>query len=41
VALLIILMAMSTGILELLLARTQRHKGHLADGLLLALAGAA
>lgn len=39
--LLIILMAMSTGILELLLARTQRDKGHLADGLLLALAGAA
>ncbi|MGA7410579.1 MAG: hypothetical protein WBW33_08835 [Bryobacteraceae bacterium] len=41
VALLIILMAMSSGILELLLARTQRRQGHLADGWLLALAGAA
>ncbi len=40
IALLIILMAMSSGILGLLLARTQRRHGHFADGWILALAGA-
>ncbi len=41
VALLIILMAMSSGVLEFLLARTQRRQGHFTDGWFLALAGVA
>jgi uncharacterized membrane protein HdeD (DUF308 family) len=39
VALLIILMAMSIGILELVIARTLRRQRHVADGWFLALAG--
>jgi uncharacterized membrane protein HdeD (DUF308 family) len=39
VALLIILMAISLGVLEIVTARTQRRKGHVADGWLLDLAG--
>lgn len=41
VALLIILMAMSLGILELVTARTLRRQGHVADGWFLDLAGVA
>jgi len=41
VALLIILMAMSAGILELVVARTLRRQRHVADAWFLALAGAA
>jgi uncharacterized membrane protein HdeD (DUF308 family) len=41
VALLIILMAMSIGILELVTARTLRRQRHVADGWFLALAGVA
>jgi uncharacterized membrane protein HdeD (DUF308 family) len=41
VALLIILMAMSTGILELILARILRRQGHAADRWFLVLTGAA
>jgi uncharacterized membrane protein HdeD (DUF308 family) len=41
VALLIILMAMSIGILELLTARTLRRQRHIADGWFLGLAGVA
>ncbi len=41
VALLIILMAMSIGILELVIARNLRRQGHVADGWFLASAGVA
>jgi uncharacterized membrane protein HdeD (DUF308 family) len=41
VALLIIVMAMSIGILELVIARTLRRQRHVADGWFLALAGVA
>ncbi len=41
VALLIILMAVSLGILELIIARTRRRQHHVADGWFLALAGVA
>jgi uncharacterized membrane protein HdeD (DUF308 family) len=41
IALLIVVMAMSMGILELVVARTSRHRRHIADGWFLALAGVA
>ena len=41
IALLIILMAMSIGILEFMISRTLRHKRHVADGWFHALAGVA
>ena len=41
IALLIVVLAMSAGILELVVARTLRHWRHIADAWLLALAGVA